>query len=101
MNKGKGVGETEILEVMKQRKISRVELSTTEVSQLLQTLVFDHMLEEVEADGSSPLFVAARRVTPMCEFKWWDVLEPDFQYRKICFEDGVELAAHEPHHQTA
>jgi hypothetical protein len=88
------------MEKMQQAKISRVDLSTTEISQLLQTLVYDHMIEIFGENHHDALFIAARRVTPMCEFKWWDVLETDFQYRRIKFEDGVELAAHEPHFHT-
>ena len=101
LNGGKGVTLQEILEKMVQAKVSRVELSTTEVSQLVQTLIFDYMVEEAgETEDGDQLFVAARRVNPMCDFKWWDALEPDFQFRAIRFEDGVELSAHEPHYHT-
>lgn len=114
LNGGKGVTVTEILEKMRQGNISRVELSTVEVSQLVHTLIYDYLVEEVSGtaaantitnSGSSfaeePLYVAARKVTPMCEFRWWDALEPDFAFRTIRFEDGVQLAAHEPHYHTA
>lgn len=102
LNGGKGVTLQEILEKMTHAEISRVELTTVEVAQLVNTLVFDYMVEEAGLNESgNTLFVAARRVTPMCEFVWWDALEPDFQFRKIRFEDGVELSAHEPHYHTA
>jgi DNA-directed RNA polymerase III subunit RPC6 len=102
LNGGKGVTLPEILEKMVQAKISRVELTTVEVSQLVNTLVFDYMVEEGgHTEAGDALYIAARRVTPMCEFAWWDALEPDFQYRRIRFQDGVELSAHEPHYHTA
>jgi DNA-directed RNA polymerase III subunit RPC6 len=102
LNGGKGVTLSEILEKMVQARISRVELTTVEVSQLVHTLMYDYLIEEagVSADDAV-LYVAARKVTPLCEFTWWDALEPDFQFRKIRFEDGVELQAHEPHYHTA
>jgi DNA-directed RNA polymerase III subunit RPC6 len=101
LNSCKGVTVQEILEKMQQHKVSKVELTTTEVAQLVQTLIFDYLVEEDGAnDRGQPLFVAARRVTPMCEFTWWDALDADFSFRKIRFEDGVEISAHEPHYQT-
>lgn len=101
LNGGKGVTLQEILDKMVQAKISRVELSTAEVFQLVNTLVYDYMVEEAgDTERGDKLYVAARRVTPMCDFNWWDAIEPDFKFRKICFEDGVELSAHEPHYHT-
>lgn len=101
LNGGKGVTLQEILDKMVQAKISRVELSTAEVFQLVNTLVYDYMVEEGgETDDGDMLYIAARRVTPMCDFKWWDAIEPDFKFRKIRFEDGVELSAQEPHYHT-
>eukprot|EP00591_Stephanopyxis_turris_P010914 CAMPEP_0195510300 /NCGR_PEP_ID=MMETSP0794_2-20130614/2984_1 /TAXON_ID=515487 /ORGANISM="Stephanopyxis turris, Strain CCMP 815" /LENGTH=145 /DNA_ID=CAMNT_0040637687 /DNA_START=41 /DNA_END=478 /DNA_ORIENTATION=- len=102
LNEGRGVTLTEIAEKMKLAKVSRVELNLEEVQQLMQTLAFDYKIEQaptVSANGE-PLFIAARRVTTMCEFKWWDVLASDFHFRDIRFEDGLVLKAHEPHHHT-
>ena len=102
MNSGKGVTLAEIAEKMKQAKVSRVELNQEEVQQLLQTLAFDFKTEQSGVDRSgNALFVSARKVTPLCEFKWWPVLTPDFRFRDLKFEDGVILKAHEPHYHTA
>ena len=88
---------------MVQANVSRVELSLDELRQLLRTLVFDYLVEEIDPEPGSeePLYVAARRVTLPCEFRWLDVLEPDFHFRAIKFEDGVAFAPHEPHYHTA
>lgn len=102
MNGGKGVTLTQIAEKMKQAKVSRVDLSQEEVEQLLQTLMYDFKIEQSGADrSSSPLFVLSRKVTPMCEFKWWEVVAPDFRFRDMKFDDGITLTAHEPHYHTA
>jgi len=102
LNQAKGVSLSEIQVKMTQAKVSRIELSVDEVHQLVQTLVYDHMVEEAgENEHGERLYIAARRVTTMCEFKWWDVLSPDFHFRPIRFEDGLELAPHEPHYHTA
>jgi DNA-directed RNA polymerase III subunit RPC6 len=102
INKGKGVTLDEITEKMKQGKVSRIELNPEEVQQLLQTLAYDYKVEQSGMDrNGNALFIPARRVTPMCDFKWWQVLAPDFHFRDIRFEDGVVLRAHEPHYHTA
>lgn len=101
LNGGKGLTLGEILEKMEQAKVSRVQLSNTEVSQLVQTLIYDYLLEKGgETETAEAVYVVARRVSPMCEFKWWDALEPDFKFRDIRFEDGIVLRAHEPHYHT-
>ena len=65
------------------------------VQQLMQTFAYDHLIEDAGLDAQEETFyVAARRVTPMCKFKWRDAMSPDFLFRKIKFEDGVELEAH-------
>ena len=104
LNNGRGVTIEEIAEKMKEANVSRVVLSLEEVCQLVSTLAYDYQIEARGlggADGSAPLWIAARRVTSMCSFSWWDVIHPDFPYRAIKFEDGVTLAPHEPHHHTA
>jgi DNA-directed RNA polymerase III subunit RPC6 len=102
INSGLGVSIPEIKEKMVQANISRVELSLDDVHQLMQTLAFDQLIDQVGTNTNGEvLFGAARRMTPMCEFKWWDAVAPDFHFREIRFEDGVTLAAHEPHHHTA
>ena len=102
LNGGKGVTLSEIQNKMVQAKISRIELSVEEVQQLVQTLVYDYMVEEAgENENCEMLFVASRRVTTTCEFNWWEALSPDFHFRTICFDDGLELAPHEPHYHTA
>jgi DNA-directed RNA polymerase III subunit RPC6 len=102
LNNGQGVTLSELKEKMVQANVSRVQLSLEEVQQLMQTLAYDRLVESSsENEHGEAIFVAARRVTPMCEFKWWDVLSPDFQFLEIKFEDGVTLSAHEPHHHTA
>jgi DNA-directed RNA polymerase III subunit RPC6 len=101
LNGGQGVTLTDIKNKMIQANVSRVELSLDEVQQLVQTLVYDFHIEKVEDDSGESKFVAARRITTMCDFKWWDALSPDFHFRVIKFEDGVTLAPHELHHHTA
>ena len=107
LNGGKGVSLQTIMDKMKEANVSKVNLSLDEIRQLVQTLVYDYMVETTagsgggEDGGGEELYVAARRVSSMCDFKWWDVLSDDFQYRQVQFEDGVTLAAHEPHHHTA
>mmetsp|Transcript_5847 Transcript_5847/g.8489 ORF Transcript_5847/g.8489 Transcript_5847/m.8489 type:complete len:335 (+) Transcript_5847:149-1153(+) len=102
MKKGKGVTISEISTKMKEANVSRVELSHNEVQQLMQTLAFDYMIEQSGVNQSGEaLFIPAKKVTTMCDFKWWDVLCPDFHFRNIKFEDGVTLSCHEPHHHTA
>ncbi|KAI2496295.1 RNA polymerase Rpc34 subunit [Fragilaria crotonensis] len=102
LNNGQGVTLTDIKEKLVQANVSKVQLSVDDVQQLMQTLAYDHLIEDAGQDSQGEtLYVAARRVTPMCEFKWWDAISPDFHFRKIRFEDGVELEAHEPHHHTA
>jgi DNA-directed RNA polymerase III subunit RPC6 len=102
LNDGKGVTLSLIAEKMKMANVSRVELNMTEVQQLLQTLAFDYMIEQsgVNQRGEA-IFIAARKVSTMCEFTWWDVLCTDFHFRDMKFEDDVVLSAHEPHHHTA
>lgn len=102
LNSGHGVTLDEIRSKMVQAKVSRVELSLDEVKQLVQTLVYDYYIEEgVVNDNGEVRYVLARRVSTMCDFKWWDALSPDFHFRTIKFEDGVVLGPHEPHHHTA
>eukprot|EP00956_Cyclotella_meneghiniana_P015633 scaffold24072_cov67-Cyclotella_meneghiniana.AAC.1 len=98
---GNGVTLKQIAEKMTQANVSRVKLTLEEVQQLVQTLAFDYLIEQrgVTEEGEA-LFVAARKVTTMSDFGWWDVLDPDFHFRKIRFEDGVVLGPHEPHHHS-
>jgi DNA-directed RNA polymerase III subunit RPC6 len=106
MNGGYGVGNgvtlRQIANKMTQANVSRVQLSLDEVQQLLHTLTLDYLVEQrgVAEDGGEALFVAAKQVTTMCDFGWWDVLSPDFHFRGIRFEDGVYLSPHEPHHHS-
>lgn len=98
---GKGVTLKQIAGKMLQANVSRVKLSLEEVQQLLQTLAFDYLIEQrgVTEEGEA-IFVAAKPVTTMCDFGWWDVLSPDFHFQAILFEDGVRLSPHEPHHHS-
>ncbi|KAL3786817.1 hypothetical protein HJC23_008091 [Cyclotella cryptica] len=98
---GNGVTLKQISDKMTQANVSRVKLTLDEVQQLVQTLAFDYLIEQrgVTEEGEA-LFVAARRVTTMSEFGWWDVLDPDFHFRAVRFEDGVVLTPHEPHHHS-
>ena len=105
MNGGLGVGNgvtlKQISNKMIQANVSRVQLSLDEVQQLLQTLAFDYLIEQrgVTENGEA-LFIAAKKITTMCDFGWWDVLSPDFHFRGIRFEDDVFLSPHEPHHHS-
>jgi hypothetical protein len=87
---------------MIQPNVSWVELSLDEVKQLVQTLVYNYDIEEGSTNDNGEIsFVAAQRVSTMCDFKWWDSLSKDFHFRTIKFEDGVTLGPHEMCHQTA
>lgn len=98
---GKGVTLKQIANKMIQANVSRVQLSLEEVQQLLQTLAFDYLIEQRGVtEGGEALFISAKKVTTMCDFGWWDVLSPDFDFRGIRFEDDVYLSAHEPHHHS-
>jgi DNA-directed RNA polymerase III subunit RPC6 len=102
LNKGQGVTLAEIKGKMAEAKVSRVELTMDEVKQLVQTLVYDYHIEATPAsEGGDTRFVAARRMSTMCDFKWWDALSPDFHFRTIKFEDGVTLGPHELHHHSS
>ena len=102
INGGKGVSLKEIASKMKEANVSRVELNLSEVQQIVQTLAFDYMIEQNGTNlNGEALFVASKRCSSCCDFKWWDVLDKDFHFRDIRFEDGVVLAKHEPHHHTA
>lgn len=101
LNSGKGVTLTELCEKMIQANVSRVVLNPDEVQQIVQTLVYDYLVEEEETiDTAEVLYVPAKRVSTMCDFKWWDAIVDDFHFRKIRFEDGVTLPPQEAHYQT-
>lgn len=101
MNGGKGISLKEIANKMKEANVSRVQLNLNEVAQLVQTLAFDYLIEQNGSNlNGEALFVAAKRCSSCCDFKWWEVLSPDFHFRDIEFEDGVLLTKHEPHHHT-
>lgn len=85
-----------LLEVMQRMEISKVTLEIADITQLLNTLVYDNLAEE--EDG---VYSAMRPVTNTCDFKCWDILDDDFAYRAIRYEDGVVLGAQEAHYQTA
>lgn len=102
INGGKGVSLKEIASKMKDANISRVQLNLSEVQQLVQTLAFDYLIEHNGTNlNGEALFVAAKKCSSRCEFKWWEVLDDDFPFRDIGFEDGVVLSRHEPHYHTA
>ena len=102
INGGQGVTLNEIKQKMTQANVSRVELGQEEIQQLISTLIYDYKIEESPtlSKGGDILYIVSRRVTSMCDFKWWDCSDPDFHFRPIQFEDGVRLGPHEPHHHT-
>ena len=101
LHNGTGCTITEVLSTMEQAGVSRVKLSEEHVTQLMRTLLFDHLVEQAETEDGKVIYTASRRVSTACDFKWWtDALEPDFHFRTIKFEDGVVLDAHEPHYHT-
>jgi len=120
MNSGQGVTLQQLVNKIIEMKVSKVQLQLKEVEQLVRTLVYDYLVEEVvpDADGvlvsaefgstavvagdeNSVLYVSAKRISTACDFKWWnDVLVPDFHFRAIQFEDGVRLQPHENHYHT-
>jgi len=103
MNKGRGVTLKDISDKMIEMKVSRIQLKMDEVVQLMQTLVYDYLVEEddqLAPDGMSR-FVEAKKVDPRCDFKGWDVLSQDFHFQRMRFSDGVVLRAHEPHYHSA
>lgn len=101
LNGGKGISTKEIASKVKEANVSREALSFADMQQLLQTLAFDYLIEHNGTNlNGEALFVAARKVTSVCEFRWWNVLDPDFHFRDIRFEDDLLLSRHEPHHHT-
>lgn len=102
MNKGRGVTMQEIKDAIDTNKVSKESLGLEHVQSLVQSLAYDYLVEERGTNGDGEaLYVMSKRVNGHCDFKWWDVLSPDFSFREIRFEDGVTLSAHEPHHHTA
>ncbi|GKY91319.1 hypothetical protein MPSEU_000104100 [Mayamaea pseudoterrestris] len=101
MNGGQGVTVSEIQKTMIDKKVCKIVLEVEEMEQLVQTLVYDYMIEEGGVnDMGDTLYVQAKKVSTVCEFKWWDALSPDFHFRRVVFEDGVVLEPHEHHYQT-
>jgi DNA-directed RNA polymerase III subunit RPC6 len=105
MNNGNGITLQQIIDKIHMAQISRVELSSSDVMQLIQTLIYDFMVEEITTSTLSngtddTRYIAARKVTPLCEFNWWEVLDNDFHYRNIRFEDSITLSAQELHYHT-
>ena len=99
MNDGNGITLQQIIEKIQKSQISRVELSSNDVLQLIQTLIFDYMVEEITSTNDT-LYIAARKVTPLCEFNWWEILDNDFHFRNVRFEDNITLSAQELHYHT-
>ena len=48
--------------------------------------------KEILTDNGEAVYVTAKPVSTMCHFGWWDVLSPDFHFRGIFFEDGVDIS---------
>jgi DNA-directed RNA polymerase III subunit RPC6 len=100
-NGGKGVTLDEIMQLMAQHNVSKVKLNVDEMKQLVETLVYDYHLEATSVnENGDQVYTRARPITAHCDFKWWDILSPDFPFRAIKFEDEVTLQPHEPHHHT-
>ncbi len=99
MNDGNGITLQQIIEKIQKTQISRVELSSNDVLQLIQTLIYDYMVEEITS-ANDTLYIAARKVTPLCEFNWWEILDNDFHYRNVRFEDNITLSAQELHYHS-
>lgn len=102
INGGRGASISEIKRKLDQAEASKVELSYDDVELLVNTLVYDLKFEKVSTEtNDETIYLWAKRVSSHCDFKWWDVLSPDFHFRSIKFEDGVVLSPHEPHHHTS
>ena len=102
LHNGQGCTIAEVLRTVEQAEVSKVKLNEENIEQLMRTLLFDHMAEELETEDGKMIYTASRRVSTACDFKWWsDALSPDFHFRNIKFQDGVVLEAHEPHYHTA
>jgi DNA-directed RNA polymerase III subunit RPC6 len=141
-NHGRGISVSEIRHTIQVGQISRVELSQADVLQLVRTLMYDYMVEEItvptpppshrssqqhgddidETSEAHTVYIATttptittttnkttmssmstsppRQVTTVCEFNWWEVLEDDFPYRSIRFEDDIIIPAQEYHYQS-
>lgn len=99
-NNGNGVVLKEFHEMLTRANISRVSLGLPEVQQLLDTLVFDYHLTKLERVDGDHVYKESPKITSLCKFGCWDVLDSDFHFRAIRFEDGVTLEAHEPHCHT-
>lgn len=98
LNDGNGVTLAELHGHVANAKVSHVPLSQENVHQLVRTLVYDYLLEQIENDRGDIVYVATRKLSHiMCSFQDWGCLEPDFCFRRVVYEDGVVLDAHEPH----
>jgi len=117
MVKAKGqIGVKEITNALTQCGISKIELSEPDVEQLVTTLLLDGDVEEIlgddgdympgrdEDEGNEKLFCLARpgkdHATSTFEFRYWDCLEEDFNFRPMKFGDLGPVSAHEPHHHS-
>lgn len=101
LNGGRGVTVAEVQQTLVEKKVCKIDLAVEEMEQLVETLVYDYLIEEAgHNDQGEALYLPAKRVSTICEFKWWDALLPDFHFRQIVFEDGVTLPPHEHHYQT-
>lgn len=102
LNGGKGTSVAEIRDKVLQSNVSRVPLGWDDVNQLMQTLVYDHLVDAVDSgdDTGTVLYEVSKRLTGLSEFQWWDAGSDDFHFRAIRFEDGITLAPHEPHYHT-
>jgi DNA-directed RNA polymerase III subunit RPC6 len=107
LNGGKGCTVAEIKDKIQQANVSRVALTNDDVGQLMRTLVYDHLVEEVpdRRDDSKGhehrVYQVSKRLSSVCDFAWWDTLKDDFHFRTVAFEDGITLAPHEPHYHTS
>jgi DNA-directed RNA polymerase III subunit RPC6 len=108
LNGGKGCTVAEIKDKIQQSNVSRVALSNDDIGQLMRTLVYDHLVEEVpdHRENNSTghehrVYQVSKRLSSVCDFAWWDTLKDDFHFRTIVFEDGITLGPHEPHYHTS
>jgi DNA-directed RNA polymerase III subunit RPC6 len=107
LNGGKGCTISEISDKIQQSNVSRVALTNDDVGQLMRTLVYDYLVEEVPdhsgaaKSDENKVYQISKRLSSLCDFTWWDALEDDFHFRAVVFEDGITLSPHEPHYHTS
>jgi len=96
----------EVSEVVRQSGISRIDLKSNDVEQLLTTLRHDLHLTMTKEGGYVPRLPAPqkdhaeRKKGQGFRFSFWGVLEEDFRWREMIWEGGGTVGREEPSHHS-